>query len=162
MWGRRGDPCSGRSLILPRAEVRRDRFDVRLPSDCSLGACYGGGMEKTTRPTSRSKSQRGTSTFDDVNVERRGKRLLKVTGKRQMAVFHSLRPVCLGRALAYSLILLTKRFLFKVTEGLACPSMHQAEGITLGSTVSMFPVCSRYENMYPVKIRCVALHLLSM
>ncbi len=39
VWGRRGDPCSGRSLILPLAEVRKDRFDVRLPSECSLGAC---------------------------------------------------------------------------------------------------------------------------
>lgn len=37
--GRRGDPRSGRSLILPRAEVRKDRFDERLPSECSLGAC---------------------------------------------------------------------------------------------------------------------------
>lgn len=37
--GRRGDPCSGRSLILPLAEVPEDRFDVWLPSECSLGAC---------------------------------------------------------------------------------------------------------------------------
>lgn len=39
VWGRRGDPCSGRSLILPLAEVRKDRFDVWLPAECSLGAC---------------------------------------------------------------------------------------------------------------------------
>lgn len=37
--GGEGDPCSGRSLIIPLAEVRKDRFDVRLPSECSPGAC---------------------------------------------------------------------------------------------------------------------------
>lgn len=34
-----GDPCSGTSLILPLAEVRKDRFDVLLLSECSPGAC---------------------------------------------------------------------------------------------------------------------------
>ncbi|TNN25432.1 hypothetical protein EYF80_064438 [Liparis tanakae] len=34
-----GERGSLRSLILPRAEVQKDGFAVRLPSECSPGAC---------------------------------------------------------------------------------------------------------------------------
>lgn len=39
VWGRRGDPCSGRSLMFPLAGEWKDRFDVRLCLECSPGAC---------------------------------------------------------------------------------------------------------------------------
>lgn len=42
---RRGDPFSGRSLILSLNEVRTDKFEERLPSESKPGVCGGGRHE---------------------------------------------------------------------------------------------------------------------
>lgn len=76
-----GIPAPGRSLILPLAEARRDRFDVWLPSECSprglvKAAGANGGRPHGANRAALNLRRRGRSaaaTCDELINSRREK-----------------------------------------------------------------------------------------